>query len=114
MQIENWLDIADDFQDTLVIGNGASIAVDERFDYQSLLEEAKKAKLIDNSVDEVFKYLVTKDFEFVLWTLGFVSDINQKFKIKAKEVIDAYQKVQKALIETIQRSTQNGEKLSST
>ncbi len=103
MELGKWSDIANEFKDTLVLSNGASIAVDTRFDYQSLLEEAKEANLINNSVDEVFNYLGTKDFEFVLWTLGFVSDINQKLKVETQSAKEAYQKVQNALIETIHK-----------
>lgn len=103
MTLKKWEEISDTFQDTLVLGNGASIAVDKRFNYKSLLDEARKAKLIEESAGEVFSYLNTEDFELVLWTLGFVSDINDKLKIETQTAKDAYQGIQKALIEIIQR-----------
>jgi len=42
MQLKNWSDIANEFQDTLVLGNGASISIDQRFDYRSLLQKARE------------------------------------------------------------------------
>ena len=40
--VTEWADIADNYKDTLVLGNGASIAVDPRFAYGSLLQVARE------------------------------------------------------------------------
>lgn len=61
-QIYDWSEIKSSFADTLVLGNGASRAVAETFDYNSLLEEADLA----SESRRVFAALNTEDFEEVL------------------------------------------------
>ena len=65
MKLQEWWDIQDDFGDTLVLGNGASVAVHEGFEYRSLRKTAEKEGFLSEQVREVFEQLGTDDFELV-------------------------------------------------
>lgn len=66
-KIKQWIDISEDFQDgALILGNGASIAIDSNFDYLSILEYATKEKLLNSDVKLLFEKYETKDFELIL------------------------------------------------
>ena len=62
----NWADIPDDFKGTLVLGNGASIAVTGNMSYPSLFSAARNESLISDRVQKGFDYLKIDDFELVL------------------------------------------------
>jgi hypothetical protein len=66
----SWSSIANGFRDSLLLGNGASIAVDGRFSYKNLLHAAKRLDLITSKLEQVFRYLKTEDFELVLEMLA--------------------------------------------
>jgi hypothetical protein len=83
------------------MGNGASIAFDRRFRYDSLLDEAIKMNLVSSSVMEIFDHLETKDFEYVLRMLWHSSKINEALNIRDAGTDRAYDEVRYALIETI-------------
>ena len=65
-EIINWADLADDYQDTILLGNGASIAVDPSFSYRSLLEHTQANGLMTQDVQHLFDYFETFDFELIL------------------------------------------------
>lgn len=100
-KIEDWSTIADDFSEGLVLGNGASIALDKRFAYQSLLEEAKNRQFIKQDVQSIFDHLHTKDFEYVLRMLRYTSRINRALKIEDAKTQKAYQILRTALLRTV-------------
>jgi hypothetical protein len=50
-EVHQWNDIAADFQEALVLGNGASVAVHSDFRYGSLKEEAKARGLLISDED---------------------------------------------------------------
>ncbi len=67
MVIANWEDIAKSTNwDTLVLGNGASMAVCPKFGYEPLLEAATNKGFISEDVKKVFDELHTTDFELVM------------------------------------------------
>ena len=66
MPVHQWGEIAAQFSDGLVVGNGTSIAFDPRFRYASLRDNAIERGLISNDVQSVFDHLDTVDFELVL------------------------------------------------
>ena len=99
----NWSSIADDFKDSLLLGNGASIAVDRRFAYKNLLREAEQLDLITSELKEVFKYLKTKDFELVLKMLWYTRHINEALGIRTRKARTAYKDIQKALVQVVRR-----------
>ncbi len=100
-KIEDWSNIANDFTEGLVLGNGASIAFHEGFAYQSLLEEARSKDLIKQDIQSIFDHLHTEDFERVLRMLWNTTEINRALKIKDKETKKAYKSVRTALVQAV-------------
>lgn len=98
-----WKEIRGDFKQTLVLGNGASIAVDKCFSYTSLYDEASKMLLLNEQVQKLFKYYATTDFEFVLRLVWRAHQINKLFGVEDKEVAEAYFKIRESLIKVVQK-----------
>jgi hypothetical protein len=96
-----WEDIRDKGWKSLVLGNGASIAVDERFAYDALLTRARAEGLVTDSVEQVFKYLKTKDFELVMSMLWHTHHINTALSIEDTVSRRAYDDIKEALIQTV-------------
>lgn len=103
MKLTPWADIRSHYRDTVVIGNGASIAVDPRFQYRSLYAAARQAGLLTKSVADVFAHFSTSDFEFVLRALSNAHAINRILKVTDGVTNHTYGGVKAALIKTIQR-----------
>ena len=103
MPIHQWAEIATQFTDGLVLGNGASIAFDPRFRYASLRDNATARGLISIDVQAIFDHLDTVDFEFVLRMLWHTNRINEALGIVEPRTGSAYQTVRTALIEVIRR-----------
>jgi hypothetical protein len=101
MPVHQWSEIATQFTDGLVLGNGASIAFDPRFRYASLRESAMERGLISNDVQSVFDHLNTVDFELVLRMLWHTNRINGALGIDEPRTEDAYRSVRLALIQVI-------------
>jgi len=100
-KINQWSDIAEKYGDTLLLGNGASVAVDNSFSYASLLDRALTEKLISNDVQQIFDFFNTKDFELVLRTVWQATNINRAVKIEDKRTQEAYENVRDALIRAV-------------
>jgi len=96
--MDKWVEIADNFSDGLVLGNGASIAFDKGFGYTTLLERAGQAKLIRPDVRRVFEHFDTVDFELVLRMLWHANQINQALSITEPRTAGAYRNVREALV----------------
>jgi len=98
-----WNQIATHFANSsLLLGNGASIAVNNSFDYPSIFETAKQQRYLNASLIRIFKDLETYDFEYVLYELWHSSRINKALNLGGeRKIIDAYNKVKNALIETV-------------
>jgi len=100
-RVHEWHDICADFRDGLILGNGASIAFDGQFMYESLKREAENQGLITHSVQRVFRYLDTDDFELVMRRIWHASKINDALGIHNPRTYVAYQRVCNALIEVV-------------
>lgn len=101
-RILEWAEISGCFeQGGLILGNGASRAVDDKFRYTNLYDHAKAKNLISDEIDEVFKYFQTDDFEFVLHMLWHAYNVNKALKIKDTRIVDEYEKVRSGLIQTV-------------
>lgn len=100
-KIHDWRDIEDAFEHTLLLGNGASLAIDSSFSYGSLLEAAQSAGYITPNVAQIFNYLGTKDFELVLSMLRTAFHINRALAVDEPATIAAYSDVRKALVSTV-------------
>lgn len=99
--IYDWQDISEDFGDTILLGNGSSIAIDERFRYQSLLEQARARGRIPVEVDALFKEFGTNDWEFVLRTLQIASTVNRYLGVEDDSTRPAYTQTQRGLFEVV-------------
>ncbi len=100
-KIRKWKEIKDDFKDKLLLGNGASIAVWDGFNYSSLYEEARKADRIGNRLDNLFKDFETTDFEHVLRLLSETKRVNELLGIDEGDTSELYGIVKETLRQTI-------------
>lgn len=117
VDLRKWSEIADDFEDTLVLGNGASVALYPRFKYNSLKEEAYERGYLSEEAEEssnidsestptsaegVFELLGTDDFERVLNLLWHAKYVNDLLSIDEEETAISYGLVKGALVKTVQ------------
>ncbi|MFK3975888.1 DUF4917 family protein [Shewanella vesiculosa] len=101
-KVKQWEEIKGDFEaGSLILGNGASMAVSNSFGYDSLFEEASKLKHISEPVQKVFDSFGVTDFELVLRRLWQAKKVNEALDIEVAIVDKSYQKVRKALIATV-------------
>lgn len=100
-RVHEWSAIADGFTHGLILGNGASIAVDDRFSYVSLLEKAEQLGVLTSDLQRVFKFFNMTDFELALQVLWHAQQVNRALKIKGKRTKNAYKAVRNALIQTV-------------
>lgn len=83
--MHKWLDIAEDYKkSTLILGNGASCAVDKSFSYASLLKVAQENKFISKDTSLLFERFKTSDFEKILRILDDASTVCEVLKPKKK------------------------------
>jgi hypothetical protein len=101
VDIYSWSEIADEFNDGIILGNGASIAVHQGFAYKTLLERARQDQLITENINKIFQYLDAEDFEFVLRLLFDTFQINQALEIGDNVTTRAYEEVRQALIKAV-------------
>ena len=97
-----WLDIAQNYQrGTILLGNGASIAVSPSFGYGSLLNHAKQSGVIAEDVSRLFRFFNTSDFELILRLVWQASNVNKSLKITDQRTHQAYLNVRDCLIQTV-------------
>lgn len=99
--IHNWEVIANNYSSTLLLGNGASRAVDARFGYGSLVEHAFNRGLFTNDVQSLFQFFRTEDFELILRLVWQASNVNQSLNIPDTRTHDAYVRVRDSLIRAV-------------
>lgn len=100
-EIYPWSDISDQFSDNLLLGNGASIAVDERFKYSSLKEHAIDNGLVTEDVQSLFDFFRTDDFELVLRIVWQSTNVNAALHIEDNKTEQAYRHVRDCLIDSV-------------
>ena len=105
-EICNWLDIAGDFQDTLVLGNGASIAIHAGFKYESLYDKARTGGPITESVNALFKHMNSSDFELILRCVSIAEFVNRALEIEDGKTHEVYETIRNTLIK-VDRSSLN-------
>ena len=102
VRIVKWQDIVDKAEwDTLILGNGASMAVSPEFGYEPLLKAAAKRRFISKDVKKVFRELDTTDFELVMRALQQTHRINELLRVQDDRSSEAYSSLQDALIKTV-------------
>ena len=103
-EIQNWADISAKYdQATLFMGNGASIAISDSFNYTSLLVEAEKSGNIKTQVAKLFGFFKTNDFELILRLVWQAAKVNQSLEVKDDATRQAYIEIRDSLIRTVQR-----------
>lgn len=100
-EIVQWADIQDQYTDSLLLGNGASMAVHPEFGYGSLFETAQENGHITHAVAGIFERFGVNDFELVLRRLWQASLVTQALEIPHGRVEEAYAEVRSALIATV-------------
>lgn len=100
-EIVQWGDIRDQYTDSLLLGNGASMAVHPQFGYGSLFDRAQEIGHITPAVAGIFDRFGVNDFELVLRRLWQASLVNQSLEIPHGRVEEAYAEVRTALISTV-------------
>lgn len=109
INVHNWSDIEEKYLNgSLILGNGASVAFDERFLYKSLLQKAIDEGFITKEVDAIFHKLGTNDFELILSSLATTRFICEKLEIKFidedfEKINDSYQQVRESLVKTVRK-----------
>ena len=101
MKLDIWANIAAEFKDTLVLGNGASIAVHKGFRYSSLFDKAHENGWISSGGQAVFDNAANKDFEFVLRCLSIARFVNEALDIRDSKTDSVYKETRSALIRTV-------------
>ena len=102
--IVEWREIRENFNHTVLLGNGASMAVHPGFGYGSLYDAANELGFLDGPVRTVFERFNTFDFELVLRRLWYTSLVNEAFGNQPGAVEQAYQQVRTALIQTVRET----------
>lgn len=101
-QIDQWENIKDQFQESsLLIGNGASVALHPQFSYKSLKEYADENEELDEDVLKLFSEFDTDDFEHILRLVWHASIINTKLNIQDDRTQKAYENIRDALIRSV-------------
>lgn len=104
-EVTQWKDIQNRFhQGSLLLGNGASIAVNQCFNYRSLYEKAVEMEFLTPEVQMVFDKFKVNDFELVLRRLWQAKLVNEALSLPRGEVENAYQLVRQALIQTVRET----------
>ena len=105
-RIYEWSEIKDEFTDSLLVGNGGSMALSNNFVYKSLYEKATEKENLDQATQQVFSkfYKDSHDFERVLYRLWQANYINDLFSVSDEEkqkIKDGYNLIQKALLKAV-------------
>ncbi|EOJ9641834.1 DUF4917 family protein [Enterobacter hormaechei] len=97
-----WAQIAPDYHwDTILLGNGASIAVSPNLDYGSLLDHAQRTGLLAEDVHRLFDFFDTSDFELILRLVWQASNVNRSLQIPDNRTHQAYLNVRECLIRAV-------------
>ncbi len=101
MKLHDWLGIEKQFGNYLLLGNGASIAIDTRLSYRSLYEEVCNSGKLNNELLDMFEYFETSNFEFIMKLLLEASKVNNVLHIKDNKTREYYHLLRDALISTV-------------
>jgi hypothetical protein len=99
----SWHDLSEHSWDTLLLGNGASIAIYDKFTYESLLKCASSNGL-SADLESLFETLQTKDFELALRILGHAEIVNSSLGVNAPRIGAAHRELRGSLIHAVRRT----------
>lgn len=101
-RIFEWEEIAQNYRrGSLLLGNGASMSIDDRFGYTSLIEHARENGLLTQDVLQLFDFFNTTDFELVLRLVWQASNVNRSLLIPDERTHAAYVRVRECLIQSV-------------
>ncbi|AWM80436.1 DUF4917 domain-containing protein [Gammaproteobacteria bacterium ESL0073] len=101
-RIMDWSDIKDDFiGSTIILGNGASIAVNNNFNYSSLRDHVITNDMIDDNINKIFIFFDTSDFELILRLVWQANNINKALNINDKITSQVYINIRDSLIRAV-------------
>ncbi|OTG59728.1 hypothetical protein B9T29_12015 [Acinetobacter sp. ANC 3903] len=101
-EIKQWNDIKEEYKDgSLLIGNGASIALHSKFHFSSLKDEAEKQNLFSEDVINLFEEFKTTDFELVLRLVWYAKLVNSHLVVTDTKTDEAYENLKDALIKIV-------------
>lgn len=100
-KIHRWSEMSHNFNQTILLGNGASIAVNPRFAYSSLKELAEKNSLLTSDVQKLFSFFNTADFELILRLVWQAANVNSSLQIDDNRTRAAYIHVRDCLIQAV-------------
>ncbi|MEL0635854.1 DUF4917 family protein [Marinomonas sp. TI.3.20] len=99
--IEQWADISESFNGSVLLGNGASIGIDRSFSYPSLQQHAIDNGLLTHHVQRLFSHFDTNDFELILRLVWQANRVNLALEITDNETQNAYEHVRDCLIQAV-------------
>lgn len=100
IEISSWDEFREAGWDTLILGNGASIAIHQEFAYPTLHSVADTKGLLATT-GPLFAKLGTTDFEHVLLACWYAEHVNGALGTPSADISAAYAEVRKALIEAV-------------
>lgn len=101
IEIKKWNDIKSKFKSGLLLGNGASVAINNDFNYSSLKNYAESKGYLNNEVKKLFQTFETTDFEFILRIVWHSYLVNKALDLKDKKTEEAYLSIRDALINSV-------------
>lgn len=103
MKIKKWKEISEGFEGgSLILGNGASIAIDDSFAYPNLFRFTRDKRMISQDVIKIFEYFGMENFEYILRMLWHSYNINIALGIDGETPINkAYDSIKYSLINAI-------------
>ncbi len=101
--INQWAEIKANYDDTLLLGNGASIAVNPDFAYRSLCEKLAELSS-DGQLTALFEQFETQDFELILHRLWIATQVNQQLGVAENASTEKYKLLRNLLIECVSQN----------
>jgi hypothetical protein len=98
--INTWANISAEGWSSLLLGNGASIAINKEFAYPTLHSVADAKGLLATTAP-IFAKLGTTDFEHVLLACWYAEHVNVALGTPSADISEAYAEVRAALIEAV-------------
>ncbi|TDB45658.1 DUF4917 family protein [Photorhabdus luminescens] len=99
--IRPWSELAQSYDGTILLGNGASIAVSPRFAYRSLLECVRQRESLAKDARRLFDFFETEDFELILRIVWQASNVNKSLGIEDARTHEAYVSIRECLIQAV-------------
>ena len=100
IEIDTWANISAESWSSLLLGNGASIAIHKEFSYPTLHSVADAKGLLSTTAP-LFAKLGTTDFEHLLLACWYAENVNVALGAPSADISKAYAEVRTALIEAV-------------